>query len=68
MSKPQIGPVFSGGRPPGWRVYIEGLVTTDLHLAWSIDPTSAMGMTRQRADDVANSLRAFLYTLMRPSG
>lgn len=62
---PNVGPLTIGAPPPGWRVVLECSVTPAGNVAWSILPDVASGMTAAQARLMAESLHAFLRTLVR---
>jgi len=68
MAKHIIGPVEMGAKPPGWRVLLEGCQTSEGRMAWCIVPEFAAGMSKAKAQDVCDSLMAFLVRTMQSRG
>jgi len=64
---PDIHSMGMGKVPPDWRVFLEGSQTPAGNVAWSISPEVASGMTADKARALAESLNAFLRTLIKSS-
>jgi len=68
MARHVIGPLEQGAKPPGWRVLIEGCQTQEGRMAWCMIPELAAGMTKAKAQDIADSLLAFLLRVRPGAG
>ena len=64
MPRHLIGPMEMSHKPPGWRVLLEGCQTPEGRLGWCILPELAAGMTKAKAQDICDSLMAFLVRAM----
>jgi hypothetical protein len=62
---PNMGPMMMGKTPPDWRVFLEGSKTPAGNVAWSIAPEIADQLTEGSARAMADSLFAFLRTLVK---
>jgi hypothetical protein len=65
---PNIGPMMMGKTPPDWRVFLEGSKAPSGNVCWSIDPAMANLLTETTAKAMADSLHAFLLTIVKNRG